>query len=31
LIAIEMLARPSVRWGNLAVLTIFSMEAGLSS
>jgi MFS family permease len=29
LIAIEMLARPSVRWGNLAVLTIFSMEAGL--
>ena len=24
-----MLALPSVRWGNLAVLTIFSMEAGL--
>jgi predicted MFS family arabinose efflux permease len=29
LLAIEMLARPSVRWGNLAALTIFSMEAGL--
>ena len=29
LIAIKMLALPSVRWGNLAVLTIFSMEAGL--
>lgn len=29
LIAIEMLAWPSVRWGNVAVLTIFSMEAGL--
>ena len=29
LVAIEMLARPSVRWGNLAALTIFSMEAGL--
>src|SRR5215510_4890410 len=29
LVAIGMLARPSVRWGNLAVLTIFSMEAGL--
>jgi MFS family permease len=27
--AIEMLARPSVRWGNIAALTIFSMEAGL--
>jgi MFS family permease len=29
LVAIEMLGRPSVRWGNLAALTIFSMEAGL--
>ena len=29
LVAIEMLARPSVRWDNLAALTIFSMEAGL--
>jgi MFS family permease len=29
LVAIEMLAWPSVRWGNVAVLTIFSMEAGL--
>lgn len=29
LVAIEMLARPSVRWGNVAALTIFSMEAGL--
>jgi MFS family permease len=29
LVAIEMLARPSVRWGNLAALTVFSMEAGL--
>ncbi|HTO45635.1 MAG TPA: MFS transporter [Burkholderiales bacterium] len=29
LVAIGMLARPSVRWGNLAVLIIFSMEAGL--
>jgi MFS family permease len=29
LIAIKMLALPSVRWGNLAVLAIFSMEAGL--
>jgi MFS family permease len=29
LVAIEMLARPSVRWGNFAALTIFSMEAGL--
>lgn len=29
LISIEMLAWPSVRWGNIAVLTIFSMEAGL--
>jgi MFS family permease len=29
LVAIEMLALPSIRWGNLAVLTIFSMEAGL--
>src|SRR5262249_19862425 len=29
LVAIEMLARPSVHWGNLAALTIFSMEAGL--
>jgi len=29
LVAIEMLAHSSVRWGNLAALTIFSMEAGL--
>jgi MFS family permease len=29
LVAIEMLTRPSVRWGNFAALTIFSMEAGL--
>ncbi|MBV9874717.1 MAG: MFS transporter [Verrucomicrobia bacterium] len=29
LVAIEMLAWPSVRWGNVAVLAIFSMEAGL--
>ena len=29
LVAIEMLGLPSVRWGNLAALTIFSMEAGL--
>jgi MFS family permease len=29
LVATEMLARPSVRWGNMAALTIFSMEAGL--
>jgi len=29
LVAIEMLAWPSVRWGNIAVLAIFSMEAGL--
>jgi MFS family permease len=29
LFAIEMLKRPSVRWGNLAALTIFSMEAAL--
>jgi predicted MFS family arabinose efflux permease len=29
LVAIEMLKRPSVRWGNLAALTIFSMEAAL--
>jgi MFS family permease len=29
LIPIGMLARPSVRWGNLATLVIFSMEAGL--
>ena len=29
LVAIEMLALPAVRWGNLAALTIFSMEAGL--
>ena len=29
LVAIEKLARPSVRWGNIAALTIFSMEAGL--
>jgi hypothetical protein len=26
LVAIEMLALPSVRWGNLAALTIFSMD-----
>src|SRR5262249_55257030 len=29
LVAIEMLARPTVRWGNIAALTIFAMEAGL--
>ncbi|HLG48940.1 MAG TPA: MFS transporter [Reyranella sp.] len=29
LVAIDMLAWPSVRWGNIAALTIFSMEAGL--
>ncbi len=29
LVAIDMLARPSVRWGNIAAFTIFSMEAGL--
>lgn len=29
LVAIEMLARPSVRWGNLAAFIVFSMEAGL--
>lgn len=29
LVAIEMLAWPSVRWGNVAMLIIFSMEAGL--
>jgi predicted MFS family arabinose efflux permease len=29
LVAVEMLARPSVRWGNLAALIIFAMEAGL--
>jgi hypothetical protein len=29
LVAIEMLALPSVRWGNFAALTTFSMEAGL--
>src|SRR6201987_1211514 len=29
LVAIKMLARPSFHWGNLAGLTIFSMEAGL--
>jgi MFS family permease len=29
LVAIGMLALPSVRWGNLAALTIFSREAGL--
>lgn len=29
LAAVDMLARPSVRWGNIAALTIFSMEAGL--
>jgi MFS family permease len=29
LVAIEMLVRPSVRWGNFAALIIFSMEAGL--
>jgi MFS family permease len=31
LVAIEMLKRPSVRWGNLAALIIFSMEAALVS
>jgi predicted MFS family arabinose efflux permease len=29
LVAVEMLAGPPIRWGNLAALTIFSMEAGL--
>jgi MFS family permease len=29
LVAIAMLSLPSVRWGNVAALTIFSMEAGL--
>jgi len=29
LVAIEMLRRPSVRWGNFALLIIFSMEAAL--
>lgn len=29
LVAIEMLAWPSIRWGNFAALIIFSMEAGL--
>ncbi|WP_206126487.1 MFS transporter [Burkholderia sp. Ac-20379] len=29
LVAIDMLAWPSVRWGNVAILVIFSMEAGL--
>jgi MFS family permease len=29
LVAIGMLTLPSVRWGNLAAMTIFSMEAGL--
>lgn len=29
LVAIDMLALPSVRWGNLALLIVFSMEAGL--
>jgi MFS family permease len=29
LVAIDMLKRPSVRWGNLAALIIFSMEAAL--
>ena len=29
LVAIDMLKRSSVRWGNLAALTIFSMEAAL--
>jgi predicted MFS family arabinose efflux permease len=29
LVTIAMLTRPSVRWGNVAALTIFSMEAGL--
>jgi predicted MFS family arabinose efflux permease len=29
LVAIDMLVRPSVRWGNFAALIIFSMEAGL--
>ena len=29
LVAIGILTLPSVRWGNLAALTIFSMEAGL--
>ena len=29
LVTLAMLTRPSVRWGNVAALTIFSMEAGL--
>jgi MFS family permease len=29
LVEVELLARPPIRWGNLAALTIFSMEAGL--
>lgn len=29
LVAMEMLALPSVRWGNLALLIVFAMEAGL--
>jgi MFS family permease len=29
LVALDMLALPSVRWGNFAALIIFSMEAGL--
>jgi predicted MFS family arabinose efflux permease len=29
LVTIAMLTRPSVRWGNVSALTIFSMEAGL--
>lgn len=29
LVALDMLVRPSVRWGNVALLAIFAMEAGL--
>ena len=29
LVALGMLAKPSIRWGNIAALTIFSMETGL--
>jgi MFS family permease len=29
LVAMDMLALPAVRWGNVAILAIFAMEAGL--
>lgn len=29
LVALDILARPTVKWGNLAGLTVFSMESGL--